>query len=150
MAEGSTGTAVYGSRQLSITHSRSLKGRLQCSCPVSLCFAVPYFILSMLKHCSNASIAAHTHTQTTHKCHTMTHVLVARFGKLLIWWLTDSFETNTMHTFLSQNSLEFKKEKNLYVCKGSYRTNKTFYANKEKHSAAVKHNTLFSISLLCQ
>lgn len=33
MAEGSTSTGVHGSRQLSITHSHSLKGRLQCSCP---------------------------------------------------------------------------------------------------------------------
>lgn len=61
MAEGSAGNVVRGSRQLSITHSHSLKGCLQCSCPVSLCFAVPYFILSMLKHCSNASPTAHTH-----------------------------------------------------------------------------------------
>lgn len=57
MAEGSTSTAVHGSRQLSITHSHSLKGRLQCSCPVSLCFTMPYFILPVLEHCSNASSA---------------------------------------------------------------------------------------------
>lgn len=55
MAEGSAGSPMYGSRQLSTTHSHSLKGRLQCSCPVSLCFTVPYFILSMLEHCSNVS-----------------------------------------------------------------------------------------------
>lgn len=87
MAEGSTGTAVYGSRQLSITHSHSLKGRLQCSCPVSLSFAVPYFILSMLKHCSNASPAAHTHI---HK-HTMTYILITFWWTCLqyVFWLTD-------------------------------------------------------------
>lgn len=65
MAEGSTSTAVHGSRQLSITHSHSLKGRLQCSCPVSLCFTVPYFILSALEHCSNATLAPHTRTNYT-------------------------------------------------------------------------------------
>lgn len=68
MAEGSTNTAAHGSRQLSITHSHSLKGRLQCSCPVSLCFTMPYFILSELKHCSNASLAnPPSHPPNTHK-----------------------------------------------------------------------------------
>lgn len=74
MAEGSTSTAVHGSRQLSITHSHSLKGRLQCSCPVSLCFTMPYFILSVLEHCSSASpctTRARTHTHT----HTNLHIV---------------------------------------------------------------------------
>lgn len=67
MAEGSSSTVAHGSRQLSITHSHSLKGRLQCSCPTSLCSTMPYFILSALEHCSSASITTpntltHTHT----------------------------------------------------------------------------------------
>lgn len=140
MAEGSTGAAVHGSRQLSITHSRSLKGCLQCSCPVSLCFAVPYFILSMLKHCSNASIAAHAHSSHTQMPHKD-----SRFARPLLYKLIDSLETNTIHIFLSL-WVKIPSNPNQNV-----RTEqKTFCANKEKHSAAVKHNTLFLISLLCQ
>lgn len=91
MAEGSTGAAAYGSRQLSITHSRSLKGRLQCSCPVSPRFAVPYFILSMLEHCSNASIAARARTQSarTHAPHNDSSSACS--GKPLIGLLTYKF-----------------------------------------------------------
>lgn len=139
MAEGSTGTAVYGSRQLSITHSHSLKGRLQCSCPVSLCFAVPYFILSMLKHCSNASIAARTHSNHTHTRarHTMTHVLCTFWR--IVDMMTYRFIRNEYNTYisssLSQNSIKMKEKKCLSICKGSHRTNQTFYANKKKCTA---------------
>lgn len=136
MAEGSTGTAVYGSRQLSITHSRSLKGRLQCSCPVSLCFAVPYFILSMLEHCSNASIAAHTHTQTTHKCHTMTHVLCTFWQ--IVDTMTYSFIRNKHNAYISISKFFRIQERKKICMYAKDRTEQTKHFKQIKKSTALQ------------
>lgn len=127
--------------------------RAVCNAAVLCACASPCPTLS----CQCSSTAAmlplqHTRTQNARTCHTMTHVL-GTFWRI-VDTMTYGFTRNEHSTYisisLSPNSLKSKNQTSLYICKGLHRTHKTFCPNKEMRSAAVKHNNLFLISLLCQ
>lgn len=119
---------------------------MQLSCePVlrrALLYPVNARALQQRFHCSTHARARSNHTRSPHGDSRPLHVWANR------WY--PGLQIHEERTQYIQNSLKFKNQKTLNISKGLYRTNKTFYANKEMHSTAVKHNTLFVISLLCQ